>query len=237
MTKYISGIRPSGKLHLGNYIGSILPAIKYNADVLIASYHSPEGDTQTLYDELLNYFPPDKIKLHKDIFNPGLFFKLLAVTPSGLLNHMPQYKEKEKTALMFTYPVLMAHDLVGYDFVIVGDDQRPHIEFANDILYRVGEKCPQPIYEGGRIMDLRNPEEKMSKSRPTSCLFMSDDKETIEKKIRRAVTNEAGRKNLENIYQALHIDGSIPPRLNIDLKKEIIRVLTYRAERATMEAV
>ncbi len=88
---------------------------------------------------------------------------------------MPQYKAKEKTALMYTYPVLMAHDLVGYDKVIVGDDQRPHIEFARDILPRVGEICPEPTYTSFKIMDLRHPQNKMSKSDPKSCLFLDDN--------------------------------------------------------------
>jgi len=220
----ISGIRPSGKLHLGNYIGSILPALKHDSDVLIAEYHAPDGDVYELLEELRKFFPNDKIKLQRDTFNPRLYFELLQVTSSGLLTHMPQYKEKEKTAHMFTYPVLMACDIADYDYVIVGDDQRPHIELANDILHRVDRKCPQPIYDGGRIMDLRNPEQKMSKSNPESCLFLSDEPEVIRKKLQRAVTDETGRANLENIYKALYKDND-PPKLNSDLKDAIYLLL------------
>jgi tryptophanyl-tRNA synthetase len=220
--KIISGIRPSGKLHLGNYIGSILPALEKDAYVLIAEYHAPDGDPEYLYNQLFKFFKPEKILRQKDTFNAQLYFELLQVTPTGLLNHMPQYKEKEKTALMFTYPVLMAHDIADYDYVIVGDDQRPHIEFANDILYRLDRKCPQPIYDGGRIMDLRNPTQKMSKSTPESCLFLDDDPETIRTKIYKAVTDEEGRKNLENIYTALYGEGfNPPPMLNKNLKDAI----------------
>lgn len=205
-TRIISGIRPTGKLHLGNYIGSILPALKYKADVLIATYHTGEVDAENigqLYGELLKFFPKDKILLHHEVLNPVAFFRLLAVTPTGLLLHMPQYKEKDKNALMMVYPVLMAHDIIGYDKVIVGEDQRPHIELAKDILYRIGEKCPEPIYEGGKVMDLRDPSSKMSKSDPSSCLFLSDDEETIRHKIKKAVTTPEGRKNLEFIYRSL----------------------------------
>ena len=224
--KTISGIRPSGKLHLGNYIGSILPAIKYGADVLVAEYHAPEmvhgkaSEATKLKHQLKRYFKNNKIKLQSRKFDAELFFNLLAVTPSGLLNHMPQYKEKEKTALMFTYPVLMAHDIAGYDFVVVGDDQRPHIEFAKDILHKVGRKCPEPIYDGGRVMDLRHPENKMSKSVPDSCLFLSDSIDVMEKKIRKAVTSKAGRKNLEFIYTSL--GGKDPSYMNSKLKEQIM---------------
>jgi len=218
--KYISGIRPTGKLHLGNYIGSILPALKYDSDVLIAELHAPEGDPKQLYEELKQYFHGTRIIKQKYNFRPELYFKLLQVTPTGMLNHMPQYKEKDKNALMFTYPVLMAHDVAGYDFVIVGDDQKPHIELAKDILHRVGEKCPEAIYEGGRVMDLRHPEQKMSKSNPESCLFLSDSLEVMKKKVQKAVTDEAGRKNLEFIYHSLGGDFPIP--LRNDLLKSFV---------------
>jgi tryptophanyl-tRNA synthetase len=122
---------------------------------------------------------------------------------------------------MFTYPVLMAHDIAGYDKVIVGDDQKPHIEFANDILHRIGFTCPEPIYEGGRVMDLRHPEKKMSKSDPESCLFLNDPLEVMEKKIQKAVTDEAGRANLEFIYKSLGGKFPIPLR-NDYLKKFVI---------------
>lgn len=223
----ISGIRPSGKLHLGNYLGSILPAIKHDAYVLVAEYHAPDGDADDLEQQLAKYFVKDKIQRQKDTFNGKLYFELLSVTPTGLLNHMPQYKEKEKTALMFTYPVLMAHDIAGYDQVIVGDDQRPHIEFANDILYRVGKKCPIAIYDGGRIMDLRDPSRKMSKSTPESCLFLDDSAEVITQKLMKAVTDEAGVQNLINIYTALDMPEP-PPRLNKDLKEAIALELIER---------
>lgn len=228
----ISGIRPTGKLHLGNYIGSILPALKYDAYVLIAQYHAPEStysDHKELHQELKPFFGSNKVLFQAATFNPKMYFDLMAVTPSGLLKHMPQYKEKEKTALMFTYPVLMAHDIADYDYVVVGDDQRPHIELAKDILHKIGRKCPEPIYEGGRVMDLRHPENKMSKSEPNSCLFLSDSKEVRDKKVMAATTTPEGRENLEFIYKALNTSTSPkyakPPEGNQLLKEEIISLL------------
>lgn len=226
---YISGIRPTGRLHLGNYIGSILPALKYKSDVLIAEYHAPTGDAGELNNQLLKFFEPKKILRQSTTFNPKLYFRLLELSPSNLLNAMPQYKAKEKTALMYIYPVLMAHDIAGYDFVIVGEDQRPHIEFADDILYRVDMKCPTPIYEGGKIMDLRDPTKKMSKSDPSSCLFLDDSEEAIRAKIRKAVTTPEGRANLDFIYLSLFgKDFDPPPKLNTDLKDAIAEELVRR---------
>lgn len=222
---FISGIRPSGKLHLGNYIGSILPALKYDADVLIAEYHAPHGNVYQLAKELTKYFRGEKIKFQSAEFNARLYFELLEETPTGLLNHMPQYKEKDKNALMFTYPVLMAHDIAEYDYVIVGDDQKPHIEFANDILHRVGYSCPIPIFEGGRVMDLRNPDNKMSKSSPESCLFLSDPEDVRANKIMKAVTTPKGRANLEFIFTSL--GGTEIPESNKELKENIIKLFTF----------
>ena len=214
MSKILVGARPSGRLHIGHYASVIKPAQELGADVLIARYHAPSGNYEEFRKQLDEYglnVVPQKI-------NNDLFFKLLEISPSHLLNTMPQYKAKEKTALMYTYPVLMAHDLVGYDKVIVGDDQRPHIEFARDILPRVGEICPEPTYTNFKIMDLRHPQNKMSKSDPKSCLFLDDN--DYEMKIKKAVTDEHGRKNLENIFTLL--GGTNIPEKNIDLKLAII---------------
>lgn len=217
MTHKLVGIRPTGRLHLGHYASVIKPALEQGADVLMASYHAPSGDITELKKQLLKYVPENQIIYHGKIFNAFRFFKLLEVAPSHLLKSMPQYKAKEKTGLMYIYPVLMAHDLVGYDQVIVGEDQRPHIEFAQDILPRIGLTCPEPIYDSGKIMDLRHPERKMSKSEPTSCLFLDDA--DAKKKIRKAVTTPAGRKNLENIYKLL--GGTDTPEGNRELKEAI----------------
>lgn len=221
----IVGTRPSGRLHLGHYASVIKPAIKRDATVLIAEYHSPlSSGSFALRDELVKHgVPYDNIVLQRNKFDGKLFFSLLEYTPSGLLKHMPQYKAKDKNALMFIYPALMAHDIVGYDYVVVGDDQKPHIEFARDILPKMGLDCPEPIYDGGRIMDLRHPENKMSKSEPSSCLFLDDDE--YKKKIMRAVTTPEGLENLENIYRLLtgmSNKGQLTYNSNQSLKEAII---------------
>lgn len=235
----IVGTRPTGKLHLGHYASVIKPAIKHSARVLIAEYHAPGQPIQELMDELMQFgVRRDQIVRQSKAFNGQLFFELLENTPSGLLNHMPQYKVKDKNALMFTYPVLMAHDIAGFDYVVVGEDQQPHIEFAKDILPKLGLKCPEPLYEGGRIMDLRHPEDKMSKSEPNSCLFLNDP--NYKRKIMKAVTTDIGRKNLENIYYLLATpDLSTSQSLisginNQQLKELIIGMyeVTFRGQKA-----
>lgn len=221
--KTIVGIRPSGRLHIGHYASVIKPAIEHGADVLVARFHAPDGDWKKTVNDLKKYIPKNQVRLQ--VIHPQMLFSLLQATPTGLLNHMPQYKEKEKNALMFTYPVLMAHDVANYDKVIVGEDQRPHIEFAKDILPKLGIKCPEAEYDGGKIMDLRHHERKMSKSDPSSCLFLDD--EDYKHKIMKAVTTDEGRNNLENIYYLLstpELSTSTSLIENIDNKslKELI---------------
>ena len=231
MSKYLVGVRPSGRLHIGHYASVIKPALEHKADILIAEYHAPDishgepKQSTILKHQLQQFVKPSQIKYQSRNFDAMLFFKMLEITPSGLLKHMPQYKEKDKNALMFTYPVLMAYDLIGYDYVIVGDDQRAHIEFAKDILHKVNRKCPEAIYDGGKIMDLRHPDRKMSKSDPDSCLFLDD--RDYERKITKAVTDEAGVKNLYNIYYLLG-GGKAIYTSNQTLKREIVKLYEKR---------
>lgn len=217
MSKVLVGTRPSGKLHIGHYASVIKPAVKYEADVLIAQYHAPHEDPEDMRQQLKKF----SVNFKLQEINPSIFFKLLELTPSHLLNAMPQYKAKEKNALMYTYPVLMAHDLIGYDRVIVGEDQRPHMEFARDVLPRIGEKCPEVIYSDYKIMDLRHPENKMSKSEPNTCLFIDDP--DYETKITKAVTTEQGVENLQNIYHILTNEHAPEGIQNSELKSLLIQ--------------
>lgn len=211
------GCRPSGRLHLGHYGSVIKPALDDpEATVMIATLHAPTGDADAMWDQLnrLHVY-----NVAKQPFNAEVFFKLLAVTPSHLLKAMPQYKSAtDKSALMYIYPVLMAHDLVGYDRVLVGLDQKPHIELARDILPRIGLTAPEAIYNEATIKDLKFPDRKMSKSDPATCLFL-DDKD-YERKIMKANTSDAGRANLETIFGLLG-DGDAPEG-NQDLKQAIV---------------
>ena len=136
-----------------------------------------------------------------------LTWLLGSVTMFGELSRMTQFKDKSTgkddsfSAALFYYPVLMAADILLYDtnLVPVGDDQRQHIELARDVAQRFngryGESLvvPQPDIkeDGARIMSLDDPTKKMSKSvgGPNSCVFLTDTRDQIVKKFRRAVTD------------------------------------------------
>lgn len=124
------------------------------------------------------------------------------------LQRMPQYKAtEEKTGQVLTYPVLMAHDVIGYEEVYVGEDQLPHIDLARKIINRYNRKhgtnlpCPKAIVTSAKIMDLQDSSKKMSKSNPKGCLFLDDSPAEMEFKIKKAVTNEPGVENLRVLYE------------------------------------
>ncbi|MDH4169953.1 MAG: tryptophan--tRNA ligase [Acidimicrobiia bacterium] len=124
----------------------------------------------------------------------------------GELSRMVQFKDKSEqrdfvSAGLFTYPALQAADIIGYDtdLVPVGEDQRQHIEITRDIAERFNSRYGQTFVvpeafippTGARVMDLQHPENKMSKSAdsPQGTIGMLDDLKTVEKKIKRAVTD------------------------------------------------
>ena len=149
----------------------------------------------------------------------------------GELNRMTQYKDKSKKQQnikvgLFDYPVLMAADILLYDadFVPVGEDQKQHLEITRDIAARFNSTYKKEIFkmpeafitkETARIMSLQDPSKKMSKSddNKDSFILMIDDRETIIRKIKKAVTDsenvikysdeKPGIKNLINIYSAI----------------------------------
>ena len=150
-------------------------------------------------------------------------------TQFGELSRMTQFKQKSQqhadniTAGLFTYPVLMAADILLYqaDLVPVGEDQRQHVELTRDIAQRFNGVysdtfvLPEAFIPkmGARIMSLGNPDNKMSKSDPDGCVYLLDKPEEIQRKFKRAVTdsetavrfdkeNKPGVSNLLTIYCA-----------------------------------
>ena len=161
--------------------------------------------------------------------HPALSWVLNCYTYMGELNRMTQYKDKASkhadniNSGLFTYPVLMAADILAYnaDLVPVGADQKQHLEIARDIAERFnsiyGEtfKLPEPYIPkyGARIMGLQNPMSKMSKSAPdiNDKILLTDTPDEIRKKLKKAVTdsdnqvrydveNKPGVSNLMTIY-------------------------------------
>ncbi len=138
-----------------------------------------------------------------------LAWHLQCVAAFGELRRMTQFKDKSEdqsfiSTALFTYPALQAADIVLYDsdIVPVGDDQRQHIEFTRDIVERFNKRFGDTLVvpqhriptAGARIRDLQNPEKKMSKSAesPQGVILLSDTPAQIEKKMKRAVTDNDG---------------------------------------------
>lgn len=245
----LSGIQSTGRLHLGNYLGAIDNWVKmqeeYNCYYMIANLHSltirnnPEelkNNTKkiiALYvaagldPEKNTIFIQSQVKEHAE-----LAWILNCYTYMGELSRMTQFKDKSAkhadniNAGLFTYPVLMAADILLYkaDLVPVGEDQKQHLEITRDIAERFnkiyGETFVMP--EGyirkstARIMGLQDPTSKMSKSSTNAndVIFLDDEPEVIRKKFKKAVTdsenivrfdpeNKPGISNLMCIYGAI----------------------------------
>jgi len=223
----LCGIRPTGDLHIGHYFAVIEPGIR-GADVLIAEFHAPRVHTDQLLSVIntLKRFKVQNIVRQCEIFDPRFYFRVLDITGMGELARMTQYRESKKpNAHLFCYPVLMACDVAGYEEVIVGEDQRQHLNFARDLLVRYnkiyGERIGIPAAkpEAGRVLSLTNPTKKMSKSEPAGCLFLNDAEDAVRKKIKRAVTTEVGRNNLLSLYRRL--GGKDNPVQNVNLKEAL----------------
>ena len=244
--RIFSGIQPTGRKHLGNYIGAIRgyldgqergdPAIYCIVDLHATSV---SYDAQALPRYVLDTtammmaagLDPERCILFRqsDVAEHSeLCWLLGAVTPYGDLQRMTQFKDKSareqelvRTSL-FLYPVLQAADVLLYktDQVPVGDDQRQHIELAREIARRFnstyGEVFVEPDHVipqvGARIMDLQEPDTKMSTSYGTDSglVYIDDEPDAIVRKIKRAQTDsgsdivrapdKAGITNLIDIY-------------------------------------
>ena len=221
-------------MHIGHYFSVIKPG-QTGADVLIANYHAPEEQDTEKIVSVLHKFGVQKINLQREIFNPELYFQLLTIASMGDLERMTQYKasrDEDKTAQLLTYPVLMAHDVAGYREVLVGEDQKQHLEYARQLLRRYNRKfdkdyvLPKPSIIGGRVRDLKIPNNKMSKSSPEGCLFLDDTPENIARKVRAATMTEIGRENMVFLYQQF-VGGETPER-NIELKEKLTEGIVNR---------
>lgn len=227
--KYLIGIQPTGKLHIGNYLGCLKKGIEYqnqghDVTFLIANYHSLTTDNYTDETEKeLIRLGCKNIKRQTPEYTE-LFFKLCCKMNLGTLQKMPQYKDK-KESLDFDmgvllYPVLMTADIIinNPDVVVIGRDQVPHLDLCNDIAKRVGvEKYFN--YEFGdvdKIMSLSDPSKKMSKSSGEKGVLYLFDEDYISK-LKPANSNEEGIENLKKIANNIGIDIS-KITMNLELK-------------------
>lgn len=222
--RIFSGAQPTGELHIGNYLGALKNWValqdEYEAFYCIVNLHAltlPQ-DPKTLRQKTLDLarvylaagVDPEKstIFVQSDVHEHAeLAWILSCISRMGELERMTQFKDKGKGNTeragvgLFTYPVLMAADILLYqtDLVPVGQDQKQHLELARDLAGRFnrdfGEtfRVPEPYIPkaGASIKSLQDPSKKMSKSdeNPGGAIFLTDDADTISKKIRRAVTD------------------------------------------------
>lgn len=201
-------------------------------NVLLADYHVPDRTHVASSLETLTRFGVGNVLIQSKEFNGELYFKLLTIAKIGDLSRMTQYKsapDSTKTAQLLTYPVLMTHDVAGYDEVLVGEDQKQHLEYASRLLnkynsvYNYSIAIPKPVVVIGRIRDLREPEKKMSKSSPHGCLFLDDSPDVIRKKFMKATATEEGLENLGFLYK--RFVGEEVPASNETLKKQLAEAL------------
>ena len=224
--RIFSGIQPTGDKHLGNLIGGFRQYAatqeRGEAFFCIVDLHSitNEYDPADLHERTLDLYAmllatgldPDRSTVFAQsnvAAHAEASWLLSAVTSYGQLGRMTQFKEKADrrefvSAGLFTYPVLMAGDILLYqtDIVPIGDDQRQHLELARDVAQRFNARfgetftVPEGIYPevGARIMDLQEPTKKMSTTGGTEqgTVKVLDDADAIRKKFRSAVT-DSGR--------------------------------------------
>ncbi|MGN1343245.1 MAG: tryptophan--tRNA ligase [Traorella sp.] len=227
MKRMLSGIKPTGRLTLGNYIGAIREFIKYQDEyemfIFIANLHAitiqidPKELKRDTKDLIALYIAcgldPNKVTLflQSDIHEHAeLGWMLTCHSYMGELQRMTQYKDKvakgesNLTAGLFTYPCLMAADILLYDadYVPVGVDQKQHVELTRDIANRFNNRygdtfiVPEPVVTkvGAKIYSLSDPTKKMSKSEndEKSTIYLLDDPKLARKKIMSAVTDSVG---------------------------------------------
>lgn len=248
MKRVFSGVQPTGNIHLGNYLGALKQFVELQDEnqclYCIVDLHAitvPQ-DPKTLRENILDVaalylavgVDPKKsiVFVQSDVSGHSeLSWVLTCSSYTGELSRMTQFKAKSQNKEsaptgLFTYPVLMAADILLYDtdIVPVGKDQTQHIELCRDIAIRINNTkkktfvVPEGRYlkEGARVMALDDPTSKMSKSAENihSRISLLDDDAKIKKSIMRATTdsdgvvkfdveNKPGISNLLNIYSAL----------------------------------
>lgn len=248
MKRILTGLKPSGELTLGSLIGGIKQTIKYQNEydsfIFVPDMHAitvrqePNLLQERIRKNVALYLAcgidPNKNTIYlqsENVYHANLSWILECTTYMGEASRMTQYKDKSSkneniTVGLFTYPILMASDILLYDadYVPVGIDQKQHVELARNIAERFNKTygetfvVPEPLIPevGAKIMDLQDPTKKMSKSDGTykGVILLLDDEKTIRKKIMSAVTdsegkvyydiqNKPGISNLLTIYSSL----------------------------------
>ncbi len=236
--RIFSGAQPTGTLHIGNYLGALKNWValqdEYEAFYCIVNLHAltlpqdPKILKQKTLDLARIYLAagvdPEKstVFIQSDVpQHAELTWTLSCISRMGELERMTQFKDKgkgnrERAGVgLFTYPVLMAADILLYqtDLVPIGQDQKQHLELARDLAVRfnrdfgetfvVPDAYIPPV--GAKIMSLQDPAKKMSKSdeNANGSIFLLDDADTITKKIKKAVTDSGTEINFDETRSAI----------------------------------
>lgn len=249
----LSAVQPTNQIHLGNYLGAIKNWVGYQNDYdclfFAVDLHSitvkqdPAELRENTYRAIATYIAcgidPSKATLFVQSQVPQhaeLAWVLTCNSSMGELSRMTQYKDKSQKhgahipTGLFTYPVLMAADILLYNthLVPVGEDQKQHLELTRDLAERMNHQytakdqkplfvVPEPMIQktGARVMSLQDGTAKMSKSDPIagSCVFLTDSDKEIEKKFKRAVTDSgaevSAEEQLPGIKNLIQIQASI----------------------------
>ncbi len=271
MKKILTGLTATNRLTLGNYIGAILPLKKLsNADaqiyLFVADYHAISQNTEAkslkgninnlLKTFIASGFDMNKTKIYiqsEILGHADLAFLLTGLTYIGELNRMTQFKDKSQkqsngttsipSSLLY-YPILMAADILLYkaNDVVVGQDQKQHLELARNIAERFNNKygdvfpLPNPIIgeDSGKIMSLKDPTSKMSKSDKNvdATIFLDDNEDIIRHKISKAVTDSDDKvfldlKNKPGIYNLIKIYANLK-NISINDAEQQLKNLNYK---------
>ncbi len=276
MKRVFSGVQPTGNIHLGNYLGALKQFVELQEDhqclYCIVDMHAitvPQ-DPKELKEHILDVaalylavgVDPKKsiVFVQSDVSGHAeLSWVLTCNSYTGELSRMTQFKDKSKNKEsaptgLFTYPVLMAADILLYDadVVPVGNDQKQHIELCRDLATRINNKYKKTfvvpegrfLKEGARIMALDDPTKKMSKSAENihSRISLLDEPSKIKKSIMKATTdsegiikfdieNKPGISNLLNIYSVLSgmsvedLEKKYEGKGYGDFKKDLVEVV------------
>lgn len=256
----LSGIQATGALTLGNYLGALNNWVEmqesYDCYYMIADLHTltirnnPEELRENTLKLIALYIAAGLNPEKNTIFiqshvheHAELSWILNCYTYMGELSRMTQFKDKSSkhadniNSGLFTYPVLMASDILLYsaDLVPVGEDQKQHLEITRDIAERFnsiyGEtfKIPEPYIAkvGARIMGLQNPTSKMSKSAPDPMdkILLTDEPDVIRKKFKKAVTDSENcvrydKENKPGVSNLMTIYGIIKDKTMDEVEKE-----------------
>jgi len=275
MKRVFSGVQPTGNIHLGNYLGALKQFVELQDDheciYCIVDEHAitvPQ-DPKELREHILDVaalylavgVDPKKsiVFVQSDVSGHAeLGWVLCCNSSTGELSRMTQFKDKSKNKEsaptgLFTYPVLMAADILLYDtdIVPVGNDQKQHIELCRDLAIRINNKYKKTFVvpegrfmkAGARVMALDDPTKKMSKSAENihSRISLLDEPSKIKKSIMKATTdsegivkfdieNKPGISNLLSIYSALsgisieELEAKYEGKGYGDFKKDLVEV-------------